>query len=39
MKSKNIKLIILEILGALLLLLFATPFLVVIINSSKMHLK
>ena len=35
MKSKNIKLIILEILGALLLLLFATPFLVVIINSSK----
>jgi raffinose/stachyose/melibiose transport system permease protein len=35
MKSKNIKLITLEILGAVLLLLFATPFLVVIINSSK----
>lgn len=35
MKSKNIKLLVLEILGALLLLLFATPFFVVIINSSK----
>jgi raffinose/stachyose/melibiose transport system permease protein len=35
MKSKNIKLIILEVLGAALLLLFATPFLVVLINSSK----
>jgi len=35
MKSKILKLRLLEALGALLLLLFATPFLVVIINSSK----
>ena len=35
MKSKKVDNWVLEILGALLLLLFATPFLVVIINSSK----
>ncbi len=35
MKTRNFKLIILEVLGAALLLLFATPFFVVLINASK----
>lgn len=35
MKAKILKLRLLEVLGAALLLLFATPFLVVFINSSK----
>ena len=35
MKSKKIKLYVLELLGFLLLILFASPFAVVYINSSK----